>query len=274
MGTEQTVCTVNAGKTESEEREMPMKVLDGTGRQASEAKKETAETKQETMETKRMREKFGFFGPAAFLYAVFYTFCMFKNGSGITFPFFVAGSLLFLCLSLAKLEITLKKGSVFYMAAMVLLGISTFCTDDIRIISLNKLGIFLLMMSLLLKQFFDTGKWGPGKFLISICRLVCGAVGEMAQPFQDAADYRKKKDGEADCRIWAVGLGLLAGIPLLLVMLVLLSSADALFRQITGDLSKGITAENTVNVFSRVIFLFLAAYCLTSWLCKRGSGRK
>ena len=51
--------------------------------------------KTETAETKRMKEHFNFFGPVTFLYAVFYAFCMFHNGSGITFPFFLAGTLLY-----------------------------------------------------------------------------------------------------------------------------------------------------------------------------------
>ena len=65
--------------------------------------------KTETAETKRMKEHFNFFGPVTFLYAVFYAFCMFHNGSGITFPFFLAGTLLYFVFSLSKLEITLKK---------------------------------------------------------------------------------------------------------------------------------------------------------------------
>ena len=46
--------------------------------------------KTETVETKRLQEHYNFFGPVTFLYAVFYAFCMFRNGSGITFPFFLA----------------------------------------------------------------------------------------------------------------------------------------------------------------------------------------
>ena len=108
--------------------------------------------KADTRETEKLKENYGFFAPAAFLYAVFYVFCMYRNGSGITFPFFAGGGLLFLCCSLPKLGLTLKKGSIFYMTAIVLLGISTFCTDDGRIIGFNKLGIFLLMISLLLDR--------------------------------------------------------------------------------------------------------------------------
>ncbi len=267
-GTEQNIWAEpgTAGNRGNDGNGVPMTVLDGTGKQEPKPEKVTEETK-------RMKEGFGFFGPAAFVYAVFYTFCMYKNGSGVTFPFFVAGSLLFLCLSLAKLETTLKKGSVFYMAAMVLLGISTFCTDDGRIIFFNKLGIFLLMMSLLLKQYFDTAKWGPGKFLGSIFRLAFGIRGEVAEPFRDGAKYlakyRKEKGGKADGRIWAAGLGLLLGIPLLAVVLLLLSSADALFRQMTERLLGGIRFDNIMNIAARILFMFLASYCLTAYLCKK-----
>lgn len=240
-----------------------MRVIAGQGTTASKEKE------VETEETKRLKSNFGFFGPAALIYAVFYTFCMYRNGSGVTFPFFVAGSLLFLYLSLAKLGTTLKKGSVFYMAAMALLGISTFCTDDGRIIFFNKLGIFLLVMSLLLKQYFDTSKWGPGKFLQSIFQLTFVSFGEIARPFQDAAGYRKTRTGKNDRRVWAVGLGLLVGVPLVFVVLMLLASADVLFRRMTDSLFGGINFGNIMNVVFRIVFMFLASYCLTSCLCRK-----
>lgn len=151
-------------------------------------------------QTEKMQKQFRFFGPATFLYALLYAFCMFKNGSGITFPFFITGSLLYLCFCLSKLEISLKKGSGFYMVAMMLLAVSTFCTDDFRIINLNKTGIFLLMMSLLLKQFYDTSEWKLGKYFSSIFFMVFGSVGEIHRPFVDAAAYyrehRVKAPGE------------------------------------------------------------------------------
>lgn len=240
-----------------------MRVIAGQGTTAAK------EGEKETEETKRLKGNFGFFGPAAFIYAVFYTFCMYRNGSGVTFPFFVAGSLLFLYLSLTKLGTTLKKGSAFYMAAMVLLGISTFCTDDGRIIFFNKLGIFLLVMSLLLKQYFDTSKWGLGKFLQSIFYLAFASCGEIARPFQDAAGYRKTKNEKNDRRVWAVGIGLLVGVPLMFVVLLLLASADVLFRQMTDSLLGGINFGNIMNIIFRIVFMFLASYCLTSCLCRK-----
>ncbi|MCM1193043.1 MAG: DUF4173 domain-containing protein [Butyrivibrio sp.] len=254
-------------KPENEKDKIQMQVIDGQGTPAVKAAAKEAE--KETEETKRLRDNFGFFGPAALIYAVFYAFCMYRNGSGVTFPFFVAGSLLFLYLSLAKLGTTLKKGSAFYMAAMVLLGVSAFCTDDGRIIFFNKLGIFLLVMSLLLKQYFDTSKWGLGKFLHSIFCLAFGAFGEVPRPFQDAALYRKSGREKGDRRIWAVGLGLLVGVPLVFVVLMLLASADVLFRRMTDGFLGNISLGNIMNVVFRITFMFLASYCLTSRLCRK-----
>lgn len=264
-GSEQNIWAepVTGGNPENEKNKLQMQVIDGQGTAVSKG------AEKETEETKRLKDNFGFFGPAALIYAVFYTFCMYRNGSGVTFPFFVAGSLLFLYLSLAKLETTLKKGSAFYMVAMVLLGISTFCTDDGRIIFFNKLGIFLLMMSLLLKQYFDTSKWGLGKFLQSIFHLTFASFGEIARPFQDAAGYRKTRSGKSDRRVWAVGIGLLVGVPLMLAVLMLLASADVLFRQMTDSLLGGINFGNDMNIIFRIVFMFLASYCLTACLCKK-----
>lgn len=224
--------------------------------------------KADSPETKHMKENFGFFGPVTFCYALFYTFCMFKNGSGITFPFFVAASLLYLCFSLSKLELTLKKGSAFYMVSMVLLAVSTFCTDDGRMIAFNKTGIFLLMMSLLLHQFYDTAKWNLGKYLGSIFLMVFASLGEIDRPFTDAAHYFKNHKGK-NKNLWYVLLGVGIAIPLLLVVVALLASADAVFRQIADRVLKIFSVGNMVNVMFRICFLFFASYLLTAFLCKR-----
>lgn len=224
---------------------------------------------KETPETGKLKANFGFFGTASFLYAVFYAFCMFHNGSGVTFPFFVAGSLLLLYLFLSKLEITLKSGSGFYMVSMLLLGISTFLTDDERIITFNKLGIFLLMMSLLLKQYFDTSKWKLGKYLGSIVQLVFMSIGELGRPFADCAFYRKNKADKGNKNVWYVIIGLVISLPLLLAVLLLLASADAVFREMTDRVLGNINFGNIMNVMFRIAFLFFFSYMLTSYLCKR-----
>lgn len=225
--------------------------------------------KEDTPETKRMKESFAFFGPVTFCYALFYTFCMFKNGSGITFPFFIAASLLYLCFSLSKLGLTLKKGSAFYMVSMMLLAVSTFCTDDGRLIAFNKTGIFLLMMSLLLHQFYDTAKWKLGKYFSNIFLMVFACLGEIGRPFTDAVRYFRHQGGKKNKNLWLVFLGIVIALPLLLVVTALLASADAVFRQMAESVLKGFRIGNLFNVFFRITFLFFASYLLTAFLCKR-----
>lgn len=223
----------------------------------------------ETAETKRFKENYGFFAPAVFIYAVFYVFCMYKNDSGITYPFFVGGGLLFLCLSLPKLGLTLKRGSVFYMAASALLGISTFCTDDARIISFNKLGIFLLIMSLLLKQFYDISQWKLGKLMGSIAVTTIACLGELGRPLSDGKQYRKEHPSKNSRQLWAVAAGFLITVPLFFLVLKLLSEADAVFRKVTESLLKNISFGDTITVFFNIIVFFFAVYMLISFLCRK-----
>lgn len=224
--------------------------------------------KEDTEHTRRMKQNFAFFGPVTFLYALFYAVCMFHNGSGITFPFFMSGSLLYLCFCLSKLEISLKKGSAFYMISMMLLAVSTFCTDDWRIIAFNKTGIFLLMMSLLLNQFCSTSNWNLGKYLCAICQLIFASIGELGRPFSDGASYYKERGDNRSKKIWHVVLGVIIAVPILMIVLVLLTSADAVFRYMTNRFLHHINMGNILNVVFRIVFLFFAAYLLTAYLCK------
>ena len=224
--------------------------------------------KPDSVWTKRMKEHFNFFGPVTFLYAVFYAFCMFHNGSGVTFPFFLAGTLLYFVFSLSKLEITLKKGSFFYMISILLLGVSTFCTDGWAIIHLNKLAVFLLVMCLLLNQYFDTKKWNLGKYMGSICQLVIMSFGELSRPFSDGKAYFQQKR-KINKKVWYGLLGAVIALPILSIAVGLLSSADAVFRKMTLDFMNWIRPGNIFNVVVRIAFLFFASYALTSYLCKK-----
>lgn len=224
--------------------------------------------KEDTEHTKRMKENFPFFGGVTLAYAIFYAFCMFRNGSGVTFPFFMAGSLLYLCFSLSKLEISLKKESWFYIISVMLLAVSTFCTDDGRIIFFNKLGIFLLMMSLLLQQFFDTSKWKFGKYMGAILGLIFASIGELDRPFSDASAYMAQKEKRRNSKFGYMVLGIIIALPLLLIVWLLLSSADALFRDMSNKLFGQINLQNIFNIAFRIGFLYLASYLLTAYLCK------
>lgn len=224
---------------------------------------------EDTEQTKRMKEQFGFFGPATLLYAVFYAFCMYQNPSGITFPFFVAASLYYLHCCLTRLGGISKNESVFYVVSMMLLAISTVCTDDANIIFYNKLGVFLLTVSLLLDRFFDTAKWGLGKYLGSIVKTVTLAIGVIDRPITDALGYFKTRTGKVGKKTAGAVIGVLIGLPVCLVVMMLLSSADVLFREYTKGLFRCFEKGDVFLVGLRVVLMFFAAYSILAWLCQR-----
>lgn len=224
--------------------------------------------KPDTPETKKMKENFQIFGLASFLYACLYAFCMYRNSSGVTYPFFVAGSLCYICYCFAKLEISLKKGSVFYTVSMMLLAVSTFCTDDGRIIALNKLGIFLLTISFLLATLYDTRRWNLSKYVGAICQMFM-AIGELDRPFRDAGWYIKNKMKSKNSKVLYVVLGLVIAFPIFMVVLPLLISADAVFRNMTERLLEHLRLGNILLVIFMWAFMFLASYCILSYLCKK-----
>lgn len=225
--------------------------------------------KADTEQTKKMKENFQIFGVASFLYACLYAFCMYRNSSGVTYPFFIAGSLLYICFCFAKLGISLKKGSSFYMVSMMLLAVSTFGTDDGRIINLNKLGIFLLTISFLLSAIYDTRKWNLGKYLGAICQTVFMAIGELPRPFGDARWYVKNRMDRKNSKLVYMLMGLVIALPILMVVFALLNSADAVFRDMANRLLEHFNLGNVLLVLFMWTFMFLASYCIISYLCKK-----
>ncbi len=223
----------------------------------------------ETEYSARMRQGFHIFGTAAFLYACFYAFCMYRNASGITYPFFVAGGLAYICFCFSKLGMPLKKGSVFYMGAMLLLAVSACCTDDARIIGMNKWGVFLLGMSFLLSTVFRTGGWKLGKYLGAICETAVMAFGELGRPFRDAAWYVRNRMSRKKGKLLYVAGGLAIAVPLVGVVFLLLTSADAVFRDLSERLLGHIRLGSLFTVCLMILGMFLACYCILSYLCRK-----
>lgn len=222
-----------------------------------------------TLYDTHIKENFHIFGVASILYACLYTFCMYKNDAGITYLFLVLGSLGFIHFCLKKLEMKWKKESRFYMVSMILLSISTFCTDDFRIIFCNKIGVFLLTICMLLGLVYDTKKWEFTKFFSSILQTVFMAIGEVGRPFSDAVWFCKNKLDKKNSKYFYAFIGVGIMIPIVVVIFVLLSSADAVFRDLGVRLTSGLEFGDLFGIAFMFAFVFLASYCVLIFLAKR-----
>ena len=223
----------------------------------------------QTLYHTKVKEHFNIFGVASFLYACLYAFCMYRNDSGVTYSFFVAGSLVYICFCLSKLGIIWKKDNGFYMISMVLLSVSTFCTDDGRIIFFNKLGVFLLTISMLLSIIYETCKWNLGKYLCSICAACIMAIAEMFTPFADACWYCKNKLDKKNSKYLYVVIGIVITIPLFVIVFLLLTSADAVFRNMADSLLKDMDFGDIMLAGWLVFFMFIASYGILVFMCKK-----
>lgn len=255
----------------------------------------------ETIHTQTMKADFPFFGIISGIYAVFYTFCMYKNASGITLPFFTAGSLLFCFLCMRRLGISVKRNTCFYAAGLMLLSISSFCTADGSLLFFNRVGMFLLLVCLLIHQFCEDKAWGFGKYFLVIFQTVFGTVGSIFRPFTDGIAWsqnrpgRHGEEGQAD-RVKASGaqagsgkgiyvfLGLVIACPLVLIIGILLLTSDYvilnMFSRMIQNLSEFLFHFENMKNFISVMFdiclvivmtvsMFLAAYGIIAYLGKK-----
>ena len=236
---------------------------ENTGAQTEQQNVAVPQVGKKESNLKKMEENFKPIIVATALFAVFYTYCLYLNMVGITFPIFVTGCFIYANFCFKTLSISLKKDGKYYMIAAVLLGISTFMTDSVPIQVFNFLGFFLLLSSYMIHQVYDDTKWDFAKYWETICYSGLMMIAYVFYPFIHFSAYLKTKPKKSDSKTRYVVLGLLITIPLLCVVLLLLSSADAVFGNLFAHLFDWITVPAVVfRIVFLTIFAFFFAYAM------------
>lgn len=219
-------------------------------------------------------ELIGRIAPASLAYALFFTFCLYKNASGITYPFYVAGTIGFAVYTIRKSGISWRGEHILTLAASLLIGISSCFTDNTKIILMNKAWLFVLMTYFLLAACFDTRAWQFGKYLENMLGLFAGSIGKMFSFFPDAQAWTEKQKGTKNTQILYILAGIGVSIPLIAVVLLMLSSADVIFRQSMNAVFGNIKGYDIFCclLWSAAIFFF--SYGMVSLLEERGLSEK
>ncbi|MCM1122250.1 MAG: DUF4173 domain-containing protein [Eubacterium sp.] len=221
--------------------------------------------REETVYTKTLKEHFSFFGIGSLLYAIFYTFCLYKNASGITYPFFVIGTLCYFFFSTQKLGVPYKKDSVFYIVSLMLLGISNCLTNSPQILAMNKCGIFLLAFVLILHTFYQNKNWNFPKYFSALMQTLGTILVCAVRPFSDMISYfdnRKKNQEGKKSYFLPVLVGICIAVPMLLFVTILLASADAVFADIFSRILDAINLETVFGTFFMTLVVFLLSYAV------------
>lgn len=233
---------------------------------------EKVEEKTDTEYTRSMRRQFPLFGIGCFLYSAFYAFCLYQNTSGITYPFFVVGTLCCFFFSMKKLGVPFKKNSVCYIAGITLLGISNCMTFSPQILTMNKCGIFILFFVLMLHTVYDDREWNFSKHLYAVFYTTCSFFLCLFSPFADMISYfdAKKQENNAKKSLFLPALaGFFIALPVLFFMTLLLTSADVVFENMLSGLMEALNIFTATKILFLMVVVFFSSYAVLSVLCKK-----
>lgn len=263
-----------------------------------------ADNAQNTAQTAKDISRVRCFLTGCLIYAAFYTFCLYKNPSGITYPFLVLATIICFRLFVKKrfddAAGFFKRSCRFYEVSCMLLGISICMTDCPPVIILNKCVIFILMLFYFTDVLFDTSNWHFTQHISSALGVIFGSMGCLMNSF---SDYKWYKNASAYLKNWGIDasdtsapgflkrnramiksivLGLMIAFPLLAVTITLLSSADVLFEQMFNKIFSFIFAfdfhlddwissllSNLFGIALMVLIVFIVSYAVLSFLGRR-----
>ena len=201
------------------------------------------------------------------LYSAFYTFCLYHNETGLTFPLFVMGTIGFFIYYMRIMGKEIKKFSVFYIASICLLGIDVCVSASYVLAAFNYVFIFVLFFMLFLYNIYDDRTWDAGRYFTAIMEFIFTAIGFVFRPFKDFSAACKKEgtqgsddsgntNAEQKKNIWYVLTGLAISVPLVCVILPLLISSDIIFSNKIDDLFSFAWDVEIADL----IFMFVAGF--------------
>lgn len=94
-------------------------------------------------------------------------------------------------------------------------------------------------------------------------------IGEIYTPFADFVWYCKNKLDKKNCKYLYVLLGIVITIPLFLIVFALLSSAYAVFRNMSDMLLNDLNFGDFILIGWMLFFMFVASYSIVVFLCKK-----
>lgn len=220
-----------------------------------------------------VREHALYFIKLSLMYGICFTFAFYRNFIGVTYPAITAVTFAVCLLYLKKCGISWHKANWYYIGGCFLLGISTVLTANWFVIFFNTVGILLLITAFMVQQIYDGRGWSLMQYICNILFLYLCMIPELASPFVHFADYQKKhkKHGKLDKNTLHIFIGVLIGLPMLLVMTGLLSSADQIFSKFIGNifyhsLGRVIFSSNLFLVLFLLALGFFGIYCFLSAL--------
>ena len=215
-----------------------------------------------------IQSSFLFFGGLSLAFGVMFTFCLFENPCGITYPLFTVFACFCGLAACRKLRVAVKRGSWFLIGTAILIGASTCRTADPFLVHLNGVALVLLGCVFAIHQFYDDCTWNIGKYLSSVFLYLCQCAGSVPVPFRHLQNYVGTRNNKALKHLPAILAGFAAAVPVLALLVTLLSAADPVFSRFIGYVMGNILHPMFLaKLFLWTLFGTLALYCLVCGCC-------
>lgn len=199
------------------------------------------------------------FGAPTALFALATAFLLYRNGSGIAVTLESAAAVLFAVSVIKRAGLPLARGSKPLLAAILLLGISCFLTANRVLQVLSAAGVFLLLLFVLVLNFRQPAGDDFGENVTELVMAPLRGIAGLGSSFKDASAYVQQEKAGWKKLIFPVLIGLAVSLPLVIVILLLLCSADVVFQDLFAGIFDLISWSPFLILFSAFLW-FIGVY--------------
>lgn len=208
------------------------------------------------------------------IYALLYTFFLYKNLGGILISMLALATVIYSLYCIKTVGGVIKPMTIWYCAMLILTGISSGCTGNIAIQIFNLVWIFIFLVFMFVHSILDDQSWGLFKHLVSAGEAVIGSIACIYEPFIDTMDYVRNEKGSKKHGVLYIFLGAAIAIPLLGMLIVLLCCADAVFASVFEKLFADINFFTICGAVLLFVFALFSSYCGIKFLGRRSIDEK
>ncbi|MCR5836850.1 MAG: DUF4173 domain-containing protein, partial [Lachnospiraceae bacterium] len=162
---------------------------------------------------------------------------------------------------------------IFNCVICILLSISNFITGNDGIIFFNYCGIIMLIIVNELYIFADVSGANLTSHIILIVITLFNSLGNLTYPVSDLIAKQKNTKIEKNSTTVHIIIGVCISIPMVIIIGSLLASADQIFSESFGFISKLVNPDYLITQLIGLAFLFLfsyfSSYVLTSFFTER-----
>lgn len=208
------------------------------------------------------------------IYALLYTFFLYNNAGGILISILALVTVLYSLYCIKTVGGVIKPMTIWYCAMLILTGLSSGCTGNNVIQIFNFIWIFIFLVFMLVHSIFNDKNWGFMKHMFSAGEAVIGSIACIYEPVVDTMDYVRNEKGNKKHGVFYILLGAAIATPLLVMLIILLCYADAVFASVFGKLFDDINFFTVCQTVMLFVFALFSSYCGIKFLSKHSIDEK